>query len=80
MEINIGLAVLSDFASVVAGDPLPPTFWHSAWTSLVPIAETAHAAKTDAQRQAVAKMGEYLRYRGLTYATANCIVENDVSA
>ena len=79
-EINIGLAVLSDFASVVAGDPLPPTFWHSAWTSLVPITETAHAAKTDAQRQAVAKMGEYLRYRGLTYATANCIVESDVSA
>lgn len=64
---RVAMTVLSDFAALMANDPLPPTFWHSTWPSLVPITEAAEAARTPAQQQASQQMARFALSKTLQY-------------
>lgn len=64
---RVAMTVLSDFATLMANDPLPPSFWHSTWSSLVSITEAAEAARTPAQQQAAQGMARFALSKTLQY-------------
>lgn len=64
---RVAMTVLSDFAALMANDPLPPTFWHGTWPSLVPITDSAPAAHSPAQREAVIAMANITEAKTLQY-------------
>lgn len=73
---RIAMTVLGEFASLLANDPLPPSFWHSTWPSLVPIVESAGAAKSPAQEGAVERMTDFNFSKSLRYPKDYGIIQS----
>lgn len=75
---RVAMTVLSDFAALMAEDPLPPTFWHSNWPSLVPITEVAATAQNPAQKRVAAQMASFAMQKDLQYMKdyGNIVVAN----
>ena len=66
VEMRIGFAVLSDFASYFGSD-LTTGFWHSNWPSLIPVTERLDDAQTDGEKILAIRALATAAGRSLTY-------------
>ncbi len=64
---RIGFAVAYEVASLIAEDPLPPTFWQSVWPSMIPVVDSPLAAKSTHQKEAALNMMRYAASKALRY-------------